>query len=150
KRKLFVVIKEGRTLALAVSPRKKILNRRILRNSGYKKNRLEALTQPIWGFFEGWGDRVCDMGSSNYGSSSDDYDLSAVDHDGTRARRSQQLRALQSLIPNIRQTDDELAILEETRDYLQRIHHDADEIQRELAQRSGNSSSSAASHENQH
>ncbi|XP_058079688.1 uncharacterized protein LOC131227874 [Magnolia sinica] len=114
-------------------------------NSAYKKNRkklkdhsyceLTAMQQQ-----EPLGAPAADIGSSQNGSSSEDSEES-VGGDGNAGRRvAEQLQILKSLIPNIKQTD-ERSIVEETRDYLQRIHHDTDQIERELLQQSQGSSS---------
>ncbi|XP_058074280.1 uncharacterized protein LOC131223019 [Magnolia sinica] len=86
------------------------------------------------------GAPAADIGSSKSGSSSEESEES-VGGDGNAGRRvAEQLQILKSLIPNITQTD-ERTILEGTRDYLQRIHQDTDQIERELLQQSQGSSS---------
>ncbi|XP_042501924.1 transcription factor bHLH28-like [Macadamia integrifolia] len=61
-------------------------------------------------------------------------------HGSTEATR-QQLQILQSLIPNSNKTDSR-SILEDAYDYLQRIHQEMEQIEKELSQRSEDQSGS--------
>ncbi|XP_077211739.1 uncharacterized protein LOC143846984 isoform X2 [Tasmannia lanceolata] len=75
------------------------------------------------------------MESSDTDSSSDDDKIATT-------KLIQQLQILQSLVPNIKQMD-EISILEETRNYLQRIKEETEQIEKELSQRSEDPISSA-------
>ncbi|XP_068653126.1 transcription factor FER-LIKE IRON DEFICIENCY-INDUCED TRANSCRIPTION FACTOR-like isoform X2 [Aristolochia californica] len=69
------------------------------------------------------------MAFSGTDSSSDD------DLEGSPSRVAEQLRTLQTLVPNINQRD-ERSILEDTRKYLRRIQKETGQIERELSQSS--------------
>ncbi|RWR73467.1 transcription factor FER-LIKE IRON DEFICIENCY-INDUCED TRANSCRIPTION FACTOR-like protein [Cinnamomum micranthum f. kanehirae] len=71
--------------------------------------------------------------SENRSFSDDSDDEDSLHENGRpRTRIAQQIEALQSLIPNSTGTD-ERSILEETRDYLLRLHRESEEIEKELA-----------------
>ncbi|XP_058114392.1 uncharacterized protein LOC131257621 isoform X2 [Magnolia sinica] len=82
------------------------------------------------------------MSSSNDHSSSNNDE----ENDGglggwARTKRAQLLQDLHSLVPNQIETD-ERSILEGARDYLQRIHEETEQIERELPEKYASSSES--------
>ncbi|XXG48071.1 hypothetical protein AAC387_Pa02g2608 [Persea americana] len=79
------------------------------------------------------------IGNSSFSDDSDDED-SLHENGRPRTRIAEQIEALQALIPNSTGTD-ERSILEETRDYLLRIHRESEEIEKELSAAAAPSSS---------